>query len=60
MVIDINKLRKDLLDDCMAAYFGAGIGTAVIDAVDIERAAPETLVNLALRQGIDLRKYEVR
>lgn len=59
MLIDLDKLRNDMLDNCMAAWFGAGIDVAVIDAVDIERASAEALVALALQQKIDLCKYEI-
>ena len=43
MIIDIDKLRKDMLDNCP----------------DIERASDEELIEMAQKQGIDLRKYEI-
>jgi len=30
-----------------------------VEAVDVERASDEELVEMAQRQGIDLRRYEV-
>ena len=38
MIIDIDKLRKDMLDNC---------------------ASDEELIEMAQKQGIDLRKYEI-
>ena len=43
----------------LGAFFGGGFGGALIEAIDIERASDEELVDMALKQGIDLRKYEV-
>ncbi len=34
MDIDYEKLRRDLRDDSMAAFFGGGIGSALLDAFD--------------------------
>ena len=46
-------------DECLGAYFGGGFGTALIEAVDVDRATPEKLVEMAQNQEIDLRKYQV-
>lgn len=59
MVIDVEKLRKDMLDDCYGAYFVGDFGGALAESCDVENASDEELVEMALRQGIDLSKYEV-
>ena len=58
MAIDYDKLREDLRDDSFAAYFGGGIGPAILDAFDAEDASDEELEEMARRQGFNLAKYE--
>ena len=55
--IDIEKLREDMKDDCLGAYFGGGFGVALIESFDVEKASPEELVKMAQNNGIDLRRY---
>jgi len=57
MEIDFKRLRKDMTNEILAAYFGGGIGPAFAESFEIERMDSEELVNLAYRIGIDLRKY---
>ena len=59
MIIDVDKLREDMLNEDLGAYFVGGFGGALIEAIDIDRASEEELVDMALRQGIDLSRYEV-
>lgn len=59
MIIDVDKLRDDMLQEDLGAFFGGGFGGALVEAVDVERASDEELVEMAQRQGIDLRRYEV-
>ena len=59
MIIDVDKLRDDMLQEDLGAFFGGGFGGALMEAVDVERASDEELVEMAQRQGIDLRRYEV-
>lgn len=59
MIIDVDKLRDDMLQEDLGAFFGGGFGGALMEAVDVERASDEELVEMAQRQGIDLSKYEV-
>lgn len=59
MIIDVDKLRDDMLNEDLGAFFGGGFGGALVEAVDVERASDEELVEIAQRQGIDLRRYEV-
>ena len=59
ITIDVDSLRKDLLDDCYGAYFGGGFGAALVESFDVEKLSPEELVNYAIKNGIDIRKYQV-
>ena len=54
--IDINRLRKDLMDDYGSAMF-SGFPMAVMDLAKIERMSDSELVELAQKKGVDLRKY---
>ena len=59
MIIDIDKLRKDMLDNCYALFFASDIIAALAETPDIERDSDEELIEMAQKQGIDLRKYEI-
>lgn len=59
IVINVDKLRRDLSDDSLGAFFGGGFGGALIEAIDIERASDEQIVEIARKRGIDFRKYQV-
>lgn len=54
---NLRKLRKDLID-----YFGtamnSGFSMAVIDLSDIEKMSDEELLNYAVKNGVDIEKYE--
>ncbi len=55
--IDVKKLRKDIENQALGAYFGGGIGPALIDVSNIERASDDEEIRIAKRMGIDLRRY---
>ena len=59
ITIDIDRLRDDMPDECLGAYFGGGFGAALIESFDVDRATPEKLVEMAQNQGIDLRRYKI-
>lgn len=59
ITIDVDRLRDDMRDECLGAYFGGGFGAALIESFDVDRATPEKLVEMAQNQGVDLRKYQV-
>lgn len=59
ITIDIDRLRDDMRDECLGAYFGGGFGAALIESFDVDRATPEKLVEMAQNQGIDLRRYKI-
>jgi hypothetical protein len=56
--IDISRLRRDMLDDYGTAMF-SGFPMAVMDVSRVERMSAQELVELAQKNGIDLRKYTV-
>lgn len=56
MTIDIEKLRKDLKDYFGTAMFG-GSPLAMMDLVQVEKAAAAELVEIAERNGFDISKY---
>ena len=60
MIIDIEKLRQDLKQECYGAFFGGGFGGALMESFDVEKVSPEELVEMAQKNGLDLRKYEIR
>ena len=53
MKIDIEKLREDLKNDSLGAFFGG----ALIEASDLWHASDEELIEIARRKGTDLRSY---
>ena len=59
MIIDIDKLRKDMLGNCYALCFASDIVAALAETPDIEQASDEELIEMAQKQGIDLRRYEI-
>ncbi len=59
ITIDVDELRDDMRNECLWAFFGGGFGGALVESFDVDRATPEELVEMAQRQGIDLRRYQV-
>lgn len=59
MMIDIEALREALRDECFAAYYGGGIGPALMDALDVDDMSPEELIQAARQWGVDLGRFEV-
>lgn len=47
--IDYETLRRDLTDEHMAAFICGGIGPALPDSLDIEKASDEELERIAGR-----------
>ncbi len=56
MELDINRLRKDLMDKYGTAMF-SGFPAAVMDLSRIERMSDQEVLETAQKQGIDLSKY---
>lgn len=59
ITIDVDALREDMKNECLSAFFGGGFGGALIEAGDIEKSDSEQLVQMAINQNIDLRKYQI-
>lgn len=59
ITIDIDALRKYILDNSYAAFFVGDFGGALVETVDIENASDEESIEMAESQGIDLRRLEV-
>ena len=57
MDIDVSRLRRDLEDYYGTAVF-SGMPMAVIELTQAEKASPRELVDMALRAGFDLGRYE--
>ena len=59
MIIDIERLRQDLEDECYGAFFGDGFGGALMESFEIEDASPEELIQIARRNNVNLEQYEI-
>lgn len=57
MAIDTDKLRKELKNELMAAYFGGGFGGAFVESFQVDRLSDEELIRFAMANGIDISKY---
>ena len=55
--LNTEKLRNDLKEESLGAFFGGGFGGGLMEYSDIERASDEKLVDMARRNGINLSKY---
>ena len=54
--IDVSRLRRDMEDNYGTAMFN-GFPMAVMDLSKVERMSDQELVELAQKNGVDLRKY---
>lgn len=54
--IDVNRLRRDVKDYYGTAMFN-GFPMAIMDLSKVERLSDRELVELAQKNGVDLRKY---
>ena len=48
-----------MLDNSYGAFFIGDFGGALAEAADIEKASDEELIEMADRQGIDLRRFDI-
>ncbi len=60
MILDEEKMRKDLLKECEAGFFGGGIGSDFIAAIDIEKADAVKLIKYAKEYHLKLEKYLIK
>ena len=57
MDIDIEKLKEDLIN-----YFGTASfynKPAMIDLISVENASDGEIINIAIKNGFDLERYEI-
>ncbi len=54
--IDVNRLRRDMKDYYGTAMFN-GFPMAVVDLSRVERLSDSELVELAQKNGVNLKKY---
>lgn len=59
MTIDIDRLRRDLREECLGAFFGGGFGGAALEEADVDRMSPDRIVAMAQRYGLSLEDYAV-
>lgn len=57
MEIDIERLREDLKNEYLGAFYGGGFGGALIESFNIDKASAEELIQIAQRMNIDLNNY---
>ncbi len=57
MEIDYDRLREDLKNEALGAFFGGGFGGALIESFDIDNASDDELISIAQQMHIDLDKY---
>ena len=57
--VDVKRLRRDMID-----YFGTAMSNdlpmTVVNLSDVERASVQELAEMAIKNGIDIRKYILR
>ncbi len=58
-MIDYDALREALKDECLAAYYGGGIGPALLDALSVDDMSPEELVRAARTWGVDIDRFSI-
>ena len=56
--VDIDRLREDMENESLGAFFGGGFGGALIEAGDIGRMSSRELIDYAQKNGYDLSDYE--
>ena len=57
MSIDVDRLRETLKQEYYGAFYGGGFGGALVEALDIERASVEELIEMAREKGIELNDF---
>lgn len=58
-MIDYEALREALRDECFAAYYGGGIGPALMDVLSVDDMSPEAFMKTARLWGVDISRFEV-
>ena len=55
--LNTEKLRNDLKEESLGAFFGGGFGGSLMEYSDIEKASDDKLADIARRNGVNLNKY---
>ena len=58
MEIDYEKLRSDLINYFGSAMF-SGLPMAIVDLSDVEVASNDKLIEIAIKNNLDLTKYQI-
>ncbi len=56
-MIDYEALREAVRNECFAAYYGGGIGPALMDALRVDDMTPEELIKTARLWGVDISRF---
>lgn len=59
ITIDVDSIKRDLLEECYGAAFGGGFGGGLVESFDIERMSAEEIVQLAVNKGYDINRYVI-
>lgn len=57
MEIDVDRLRRDLTEENLGAFFVGGFGGAVVENTKIEQMSELELIEFAINKGVNLQKY---
>ena len=60
MNIDIDKLRLDVINYYLSAYFTLGLIVALGYSINIDNLTNEEVVDLAINLGFNIYDYEIR
>lgn len=60
MNIDIDKLRLDIINYYLSAYFTLGLNVTIGYSINIDNLTNEEVVDLAIKLGFNLYDYEIR
>ena len=60
MNIDIDKLRLDIKNYYLSAYFTLGLNVTLGYSINIDNLTNEEVVDLAIKLGFNLYDYEIR
>ncbi len=60
MNIDIDKLRLDVINYYLSAYFTLGLNVTIGYSINIDNLTNEEVVDLAIKLGFNLYDYEIR
>lgn len=60
MNIDIDKLRLDVINYYLSAYFTLGLNVTIGYSINIDNLTNEEVVDLAINLGFNLYDYEIR